>query len=94
MIQTPEEISSRSILAQGKEVRRPRRKFSQSLRVHNAMVTDRMQSGLNRLRAAIGLGHKPCLREHEDRNALAFHYIESGAIKRFSTCHRINVKAA
>ena len=52
-----------------------------------------MQSELNRLRTGKELGRKPCLEVPEDRNALAFHYIESGAIKGFSITHKIMVKA-
>jgi hypothetical protein len=63
-----------------------------TLRVHNAMVTDRMRSDLNQLRTSRGLGHKTDLGVHEDRNALALHYIESGAINRFSVRHRIKVR--
>ena len=66
----------------------------QTLRVHNAMVTDRMQSELNQLRTGKKLGRKPRLEVQEDRNALAFHYIESGAIRRFSANHQIRSKGA
>jgi len=57
------------------------------------MVTDRMQNMLNRLRTAKKIGRMLGLEVQEDRNALAFHYIESGAIKRFSARHRILSKA-
>ena len=67
-------------------------KIPQTLRVHNAMVTDRMQGDFNQLRTSKGLGHKTDLGVHEDRNALAFHFIESGAINRFSVRHRIKVR--
>jgi len=69
-------------------------KIGHTLRVHNAMVTGRMQTHINQLRTALTLGRKVCLQVHEDRNSLAFHYIESGAFKRFSACHRIVVSAA
>jgi hypothetical protein len=69
-------------------------KTKQTLRVHNAIVTERMQSPLNRLHTEKKLGRKPRLESREDRNALAFHYIESGAIKRFSASNRIIVKTA
>jgi hypothetical protein len=58
------------------------------------MVADRMQSEFNRLRTERKLGRKPRLEVQEDRNALAFHYIESGAIKRFSANHKITPKGA
>ncbi len=61
----------------------------QSLRVHNAMVAERMRNKLNRLRTAKRIGRMPGLDVREDRNALAFHYIESGAIRRFSAMHKI-----
>jgi len=64
-------------------------KTAQTLRVHNAMVTDQMQTDANQLRTSLNLGRKLCLRVHEDRNAVAFHYIESGGIKRFSARHKI-----
>jgi len=68
-------------------------KIRQTLRVHNAMVTDRMQAEGNQVRTAMNLGRKPCLQVPGDRNALAFHFIESGAIRRFSASHRIVVRA-
>ena len=67
--------------------------IEQTLRVHNAMVIDRMQSNLNRLRAGEKLGRIPGVAAQEDRNALAFYYIESGAIRRFSSRNRISLKA-
>ena len=69
-------------------------KTRQTLRVHNAMITDRMQSELNRLRTGQKLGRKPRLAVQEERNALAFNYIESGALKRFSASHKITGRAA
>ncbi len=56
------------------------------------MVTDRMQTKLNRLRTAKKIGYVPGLGVREDRNALALHYIESGAIRRFSARHKIMSK--
>ena len=61
-----------------------------TLRVHNAMVLDRIRAPSNQLRTATSLGRKPSLQVHDDRNALAFHYIDSGAIGRFSARHRIS----
>jgi hypothetical protein len=58
------------------------------------MVTDQMRSKLNRLRTSEKLGRVPRLEVQEDRNALALHYIESGAIRYFSARHQITVKAA
>jgi hypothetical protein len=58
------------------------------------MVTDRMQSHLNRLGTGRKLGRELRVEVPEDRNALALHYIESGAIQRFSAGHRIIVKTA
>jgi hypothetical protein len=58
------------------------------------MVTDRMQSHLNRLGTGRKLGRKLRLEVPEDRNALALHNIESGAIERFSAGHRIMVRTA
>jgi hypothetical protein len=62
-----------------------------TLRVHNAMVTDRMQGKFNQLRAGKKLGRKLRIEHAQDRNALAFHYIDSGALKKFSATHRILV---
>ena len=64
-------------------------KTEHTLRVHNAMVADRMRGRLNRLLTGKKLGRIPGLNAHEDRNALALHYIESGAIRRFSARHKI-----
>jgi len=64
-------------------------KTEHTLRVHNALVADRMRGRLNRLLTGRKLGRIPGLDAHEDRNELAFHYIESGAIRRFSARHRI-----
>jgi hypothetical protein len=68
-------------------------KTQHTLRVHNAMVTEQMRSDFNRRRVGRKFGRIPRLDVRADRNALAFHYIESGAIKRFSACHKIT-KAA
>ena len=69
-------------------------KVRQTLRVHNAMVMDRIRAPRNLLRTETTLGRKPSLQVHEDRNALALHYIESGAIKRFRARHAIIVTSA
>lgn len=63
-----------------------------TLRIHNAMVIEQMQSDLNRLRTEEKLGRRPRLEVQEDRNALALQYIESGAINRFSASHKIGIK--
>ena len=60
-----------------------------TLRVHNALVMDEMQGNRNRRRTARILGRMPGFDAQEDRNALALHYIESGAIRRFSAGHKI-----
>jgi hypothetical protein len=57
------------------------------------MVIDQMESNRNQQRARKQLGRKPRLEVHEDRNALAFHYIDSGGIRRFSAKHCLNVAA-
>lgn len=69
-------------------------KAPQPLRVHNAILIKRMQSELNRLQTKRKLGREPRLEVQEDRNALALQYIESGAIKRFSSDHKILVEVA
>jgi hypothetical protein len=57
------------------------------------MVIDQMLCDLNQLCARKTLGRKPRLEVHEDRNALALRYIESGGINRFSATHKIAVRA-
>ncbi|HTL55005.1 MAG TPA: hypothetical protein VL361_04965 [Candidatus Limnocylindrales bacterium] len=69
-------------------------KTAQTLRVHNAMVTDQMQTDANQLRTSLNLGRKLCLRVHEDRNAVAFHYIESGAANGFQPGTRLYFSVA
>jgi hypothetical protein len=90
----PTGVSNGSRMRIPRKNRKRRMKILQTLRVHNAMVTDRIRAQHNQLRTLTKLGRKPSLEVPEDRNALAFHFIDSGAIKRFSARHQIIVTSA